>query len=445
VSLLDGGIAAWDDAGFVLFGGVNVPSKAFGEIVEHWFDTPSISAEELKAMMDRGENMVVLDSRPWGEYHRMSIPTGIDCPGAELAYRVHDIVGDPETTVVVNCAGRTRSIIGAQSLINAGLPNKVVALRNGTMGWALAGYQLDTGRERKFSEITPAGLASAQQVAARVAARFGVETIGADRLADWRAETDRRSLFLLDVRNPDEYAAGHVPGSISAPGGQLVQATDAYVGVRGARLVLIDDDGVRATMTASWLIQLGWKEVAVLEGGLGGALDTGPTQPEIVGLDDLVIETMDAQALDAMVQGGDATIVDVATSLQYKAGHIAGAWWSVRSRLAGSLERIPGAGTLVFTSPDGQLARFAANDAAKLGPRAALALEGGTAAWVEAGLPTQTGFENMAEENNDVQYKAYDYDDNIEEHMREYLSWETGLVEQVERDGTTRFRHIPPG
>ncbi len=445
VSVLDGGTGAWRDAGFVLFGGVNVPSKAFGEIVEHWFDTPSVSAEELKAMMDRGENMVVLDSRPWGEYHRMSIPTGIDCPGAELAYRVHDIVDDPATTVVVNCAGRTRSIIGAQSLINAGLPNKVVALRNGTMGWALAGHQLDTGATRKFSDITPAGMARARQAATRVAARFGVETIGADRLAAWRAEADRRSLFLLDVRNPDEYAAGHVAGSISAPGGQLVQATDTYVGVRGARLVLIDDDGVRATMTASWLIQLGWTEVAVLQDGLGGELDTGPTRPELVGLDGIAIESIDARALHAMVRGGDATIVDVATSLQYKAGHIASAWWSVRSRLAGSLGRIPGKGTLVFTSPDGQLARFAANDAAALGPRAALALDGGTKAWIEAGLATATGFENMAEENNDVQYKAYDYDDNIEAHMREYLSWETGLVEQVERDGTTRFRHIPPG
>ena len=96
ISVLEGGVPAWEAAGFVVFRGVNVPSKAFGEFVEHRSGTPSVSAEELKAMIDSGADMVVLDSRPWGEYRRMSIPTGIDCPGAELAYRVHDIVPGPD-------------------------------------------------------------------------------------------------------------------------------------------------------------------------------------------------------------------------------------------------------------------------------------------------------------------------------------------------------------
>ena len=94
--------------------------------------------------MDAKENLIILDSRPWREYKRMNIPTGIDCPGAELIYRVHDLVDDPDTTIVVNCAGRTRSIIGAQSLINAKIINKVVALKNGTMGWVLAGLKLES-------------------------------------------------------------------------------------------------------------------------------------------------------------------------------------------------------------------------------------------------------------------------------------------------------------
>ena len=70
-------------------------------------------------------------------------------------------------------------------------------------------------------------------------------------------------------------------------------------------------------------------------------------------------------------------------------------------------------------------------------------LDGGTAAWQAAGQAVTQGFENMADQNNDIQYKAYDHDDNIEFHMQEYLSWETGLVEQVERDGTARFTHFP--
>src|SRR5262249_12036665 len=50
---LDGGMAAWTAAGHETFSGVNVPSKAFGEHVEHTSGTPSISAEDLNALMQR--------------------------------------------------------------------------------------------------------------------------------------------------------------------------------------------------------------------------------------------------------------------------------------------------------------------------------------------------------------------------------------------------------
>ena len=443
ISVLSVGVPAWEAAGNVVFRGVNVPSKAFGEFVEIESDTPNVSADELKAMMDSGENMVVLDSRPWVEYRRMNIPTGIDCPGAELAYRVHDLVDDPERTVVVNCAGRTRSIIGAQSLINAGVTNKVFALRNGTMGWALAGYDLETGSDRNFLPVSDAGLKNALDCAERVAGRFGVQSIDLATLERWQSETETNSLYLLDVRNPDEYAAGHLPGSLSAPGGQLVQATDKWAGTYRSRLVLIDDTGVRATMTASWLIQMGWSNVFVLKGGLAGAaLETGAQQAPMIPVENTV-QGVSVEDLQQQLDDGSATVLDVATSLEYKAGHIPGAWWAVRSRLGDSLSKIEGEGNLVFTSPDGGLAAYAASDAADLTDRGVMVLEGGTAAWKAADLPETHGFENMADENNDIQYKAYDHDDNIEFHMQEYLSWETGLVEQVERDGTARFKHFP--
>jgi rhodanese-related sulfurtransferase len=444
ISILDGGVPGWEAAGYVVFRGVNVPSKAFGEFVEHQSGTPSVSAEELKAMIDGGNNMVVLDSRPWGEYRRMSIPTGIDCPGAELAYRVHDVVDDPETTIVVNCAGRTRSIIGAQSLINAGVANRVVALRNGTMGWALAGFDLDTGAERNFPNVTDRGLDRARACAERVTRRFGVKSINPDTLAAWRAGAGTRSLYVLDVRNPAEYEAGHRPGSVSAPGGQLVQATDRWVCTLGARIVLVDDTGIRARMTASWLVQMGWRDVAVLEGGLdSGGLEIGPSRPLMPVSTPGPIDTVSVTDLQAMVADGAVTVVDFATSLDYRAGHIPGAWWAIRARLPESLEKTSGKEPLVFTSPDAVLAGLAAGDAQALTDRPVLILEGGTAAWRRAGGDMSAGFENMADDNNDVQYKAYDHTENIEFHMQEYLSWEIGLVELIERDGTARFRHVP--
>src|SRR5215813_10253061 len=68
LSYLEGGVATWQRADFVLFSGVHVPSKAFGEFVEHDSQTPSISAFELNSMMRNGTDIKVLDSRPFDEY-----------------------------------------------------------------------------------------------------------------------------------------------------------------------------------------------------------------------------------------------------------------------------------------------------------------------------------------------------------------------------------------
>lgn len=443
IYILAGGVPGWEAAGNVVFRGVNVPSKAFGEFVEIKSCTPNISAEKLKAMMDGGDNMIILDSRPLVEYRRMNIPNGIDCPGAELVYRVHDLVDDPSRTIVVNCAGRTRSIIGAQSLINAGITNKVVALRNGTMGWSLAGFDLENKSDRNFLPISDDGLREALACANRVSKRFGIQTIDSATLDDWRRERDTKTLYLLDVRNPDEYAEGHLLDSISAPGGQLIQATDRWAGTHRSRLVLIDDNGVRSTMTASWLIQMGWSNVFVLKDGLDKArLHIGSEKSSMLPVKNAV-DLIAPDDLRKQLDIGAMTVVDVATSLEYKTAHIEGAWWAVRSRLSDSLSKLTGDGAIVFTSPDGILASYAASDASVLTDRPVMLLDGGTLAWKAAKLPRVGGFENMADQNNDIQYKAYDHDDNIEFHMQEYLSWETGLVEQIERDGTARFKHFP--
>ena len=242
---------------------MHVPSKAFGEFIEHERGTPSISADELDGLMRAGTDMVVLDSRPFDEYSRVSIPTSTNVPGAELVLRVRDIVPSPATTIVVNCAGRTRSIIGAQSLINAGVPNKVVALRNGTMGWHLAGLTCDHGKDNRAPAVSGSGLSWAKSKTDAVARRFGITRIDRAGLDRWRGDT-ARTLYIFDVRDPAEYQAGHFRGALSAPGGQLVQATDTYAGTLGGRIVLSDDNEVRAVMTASWLKQMGWKDVFVL-------------------------------------------------------------------------------------------------------------------------------------------------------------------------------------
>ena len=420
ISVLAGGLAAWSAAGHELYSGVFVPSKAFGEYIEHRDGTPRISAGELKAKLDAGEDVLVVDSRPLGEFQVMNIPGALDCPGAELVYRVPELAKSPDTLVVVNCAGRTRSIIGAQSLINAKLPNKVVALKNGTMGWHLAGFSLEHGNCNHAPAPGSEALARARALAAGVAERFGIRRVDRAGLARFTAQQDRTT-YVFDVRSPEEFAQGHLHGAVSAPGGQLVQATDTYMATRNARVALVDTEGVRAVMTASWLLQMGWPEVVVVE--------DAPQADEI-----------SSENLKGL---GKVQVLDFGTSLEYRAGHVPGAAFAIRSRLAERRDKLAQDGIIVCTSPDGAFARFAAADLRSIASVPVKVLAGGTAAWRAAGLPIEVGETAMWESTEDVYYKPYDRNSQVEQAMQDYLDWEVALMEKIDRDSDVRFVDFP--
>ncbi len=271
VRQLDGGLEGWRKAGYEIFEDVNSYAKAFGELVEHRRHTPSLAADEVAGLIATKANIQILDVRRFDEYSTMNIPGSISVPGAELVLRAGRAAPDPDTTIVVNCAGRTRSIIGTQSLINAGVANKVVALRNGTIGWTLASQKLEHGSDRR-GEI--GAFAGAEVNARNVAYRAGVRHIGMEEFAALQAQTNR-TLYRFDVRDEAEYSDGHLKGFRHYPGGQLVQEIDMAAPARGARIVLTDNKSIRADMTGSWLAQMSW-EVFVLDGGYDGALEIGP-------------------------------------------------------------------------------------------------------------------------------------------------------------------------
>lgn len=273
VRQLEGGLEAWRRAGYELFEDVNSYAKAFGELVEHIRHTPSLSAEEVGSLISGKADIAVLDVRRFDEYATMNIPGSVSVPGAELVLRAGRAAPDPATTIVVNCAGRTRSIIGTQSLINAGVPNRVVALRNGTIGWTLASQKLEHGSGRR-GEVGAFG--GAADNARDVAYRAGVRRLGPGEARVLSAQT-HRTLYRFDVRDAEEYTAGHLPGFRHYAGGQLVQEIDMAAPVRGSRILLTDDKGLRADMTASWLAQMGF-ETYVLDGGYDGPLESGAPQ-----------------------------------------------------------------------------------------------------------------------------------------------------------------------
>src|SRR5690606_8578039 len=217
---------------------------------------------------------------------------------------------------------------------------------------------------------------------------------------------------------------------------------------RAARVILVDPEQVRAVMTASWLEQMGLPEVCVLlpegedgfagwataegEAGAPGAREA-PSWREI-----------EPGALAGRLADPGIAVLDLASSLRHRARHVAGAWWGVRSRLGEARDAIAAAPVLrelVLTADDPRLARFAAPEAAALWPGVEVTvLAGGNPAWFDARLPGGTGLDRATCATDDVWYKPYDHASDYERHARAYLEWEVGLVEQIARDPTIRFR-----
>jgi rhodanese-related sulfurtransferase len=242
-------------------------------------------------------------------------------------------------------------------------------------------------------------------------------------------------LFQFDVRTAEEFAAGHIPGFRHAAGGQLVQATDEYVGVRGARIILSDNDGVRAPMTASWLIQMGWRDVAILldHNGEGESESGWPAEPLPP------LPAVSTVTTDELAQG-KTLVLDLALSPDFAKAHIPGAWFAVRAQFLSSAAKLPEADRIVLTSPDGILATFAAADAQRAFGLPVAVLKGGTQTWRAQGRPLETGIEKALTPADDVYKRPYEGTDNATEAMEAYIAWELELVAQLERDGTCNFK-----
>jgi rhodanese-related sulfurtransferase len=457
VSTLAGGIEGWRAAGGELFRDVNVPSKAFGELVEAQRHTPSLAAEEVQALIDAHADIVIVDVRRFDEYQTMSIPTATSVPGGEVVLRIGELAVRPETQVIVNCAGRTRSIIGTQSLINAGIANPVAALRNGTIGWTLAGQTLDRGQSRRITTVNDCRRRQAANAARALADRAGARRAGRAEIEEWRRQ-DGRTSYFFDVRSAEEYVAGHLPGFRPVAGGQLVQETEMVAPVRGARIVVADDDGVRANMSASWLAQMGWEVwVAEFAGDKPAAdfSEKGPWQAPLPALP--AVREISAQTLAGWrEEGSDTIVLDFTTSASYRRAHIPGAWFVLRSRLSDDFARLPGARRYVLTCRTSLLANFVVAELEALlalrppaqGPAAAgagaevVVLAGGTEAWSAAGFAIETGDAKFASPAIDRYRRPYEGTDNAHAAMQAYLDWEYGLVDQLGRDGTHGFRVI---
>ena len=464
VSVLDGGINRWVTQEYQTEWGVNVPSKDFGERVEVVHHVPEIDAVELRERIDRGDELVILDTRTPEEYQRLCIPGGRSVPGAELALRITDITKDlsGDATVVINCAGRTRSIIGTRVLQRMGLPN-VVGLKNGTAGWSLAGYALEAGADRlELPSVSENGIAAADAYADRLAEEDGVRYLDADGLQELMARRSDETVYLVDVRTSEEYAAGHIPGFRWFAGGQAVQRSDEVAVVKNCPIVFCCDARTRATITASWYRQMGHKDVYAVHGGTaewqraGHSLEQGHSQAQPLGLDDAKSkvrmlapsEVPSASNAPIILVGtgtrtsayireanesptSEAAIIFVGTSQQFAEAHVPGSHWVPRGWLETQIADFAPdkAAPVVVTCVDGIASTFAGATLADEGYADVSVLEGGMRAWRQAGHGIEQGLTGVMSTPADVVPAGTDrgYAD-----MMNYLRWEEELGRKYE-------------
>jgi rhodanese-related sulfurtransferase len=440
VSWVEGGAAAWAGAGFTLFKGVNLPSKTLGELLEQEWHVPRIPIEDFARWQGEGRAFHLFDGRPASEHRKMRVPGAMSMPNGELPHRFGTVVSDDRTPIIIHCAGRTRSIVGAAGLALAGVPNPVYALENGTQGWALSGLTLEHGQipaplpvihaeDRALSETRALALITTRQI----------PTVTLDRLRQFAADASR-TLFVLDVRSAEEFAQGSLAGAVHAPAVQLVQATDQWIGVRRARIALLDDTGLRAAITAVFLRMLGY-DVFILTGVETLVGETFACAETIAAPASPSLAPIEAREAVAAATERMAHLLDFRSSMEFRAGHLPNARWAIRPQLSGVRldQSLP-----VFLAGPPEATDPPARDLAASGVKNIRQVTGDLEVWWKLGLAiAATPDQPSDREAIDFLFFVHDRHDGNMEAARRYLTWETGLVDQMDAAEGNEYRVGP--
>jgi rhodanese-related sulfurtransferase len=442
VRVLDGGLVAWSKEGRPTISGWGVRGKAYAEHMAVDRAVPQMTAEDLADRRARGDHITVVDVRTAEEFTRGHVPGARHVAGGQLLLQWESLGQGPEDTTVVSCAGRTRGILGAETLRLAGLP-RVYALLNGAMGWRLAGYDIEMGADDRQISLDAGALADqVVEATQRLAEREGVRWMS---LSDLDALVASGGPFYeIDVRLPAEYGAGHVPGSVSIPSGQFALTHENFLAIRSAPLVLLADDAIRPVWAAVMCQDLGFPNVFVLDGGLGAwtaagrLLSEGPGRPSVFGL---ALAQAQAEGVNpsqveqARAADRSLLVLDVRSSGEFAPGHIPGSRWLARGRLElGIAELAPDRETPIVTVCDnGARGALAAATLRNLGYPRAQYLDGGLDGWRAEGRRLVEGLDgatvSRAEAQGDFGHTQWTGPlARTREDMEQYLAWEEALA-----------------
>jgi rhodanese-related sulfurtransferase len=257
---------------------------------------------ELQKLLARagGEPVYLVDVRTREEFLGGHIPGFWWMPGGQAVQRADDTVAVRTGVVVFCCDGTVRSSVTASWYRQMGF-TEVFAVTGGTTAWAAAGLPLVTGADEPGEPVVADARARVRAIApAELAARLAAPT----------------PPVVLCVEPSDRFAAGHVPGARWLSRSWLELRLVEIAPDPGAPVVVTDDDGHDAVLAAATLLDLGYRDVVALAGGLEAWRKDGrPRESGLTG----VMRPPD----DVVPAGPDRSYADMINYLRWeeKLGH----------------------------------------------------------------------------------------------------------------------------
>ena len=431
IFILKEGVEGWIKSKFRLFDGINVPSKSFGELIEEKFSTPYITASQLSKKQKEKKDIVILDGRPFDEYNKMSIPGSICCPNAEIPYRISELIKSSDTEIIINCAGRTRSIIGTQTLIDFGIKNKVYALENGTQGWFLNNFKLDHGKTKFFDKTPRSEKINVLKEKMINLLENKVEIIDFNQ-AQKLINDKNITTYVFDVRT-NSNQKNKLSKLRNVPGGQLVQATDKYIGVLKSHVIVFDDgDLVRAGMTALWLKKMSYHCYVVNE---------SPKKIKNLNLKlevNFKIIPLNLINLENFKNLKDTHIFDIRNSFDYCKKRIKKSVWTNRFIIKKMPHYIK---SMILVTNDLPKASLIVSDLQDKDPECVVQVYN----WNDKDVEHYLDYIDSTKVELDQTFIDFNFHTHLrhqgnKEHARNYLKWETDLIKNMDEEERMFFR-----
>lgn len=433
IAILTGGLTSYAHQGEI-FHGVNVPASAFSELVAAKYRLPLIPAEEIRQRHADGHDIRLVQCRTVEPVSRRSNGPALHVLDGTIFARVHALPRASDTLIVIAGADRPLSILVARGLIVTGLTNPVAVVVDSMDTRPATSSHSRKSLRRLESARLPDVSEAPKQVTREIMARVNARTIDSATLERFLAEEEQRTLYLLDLRSPADYAESHPHGFTNAPMPALLRCPETWIAVRGARVILHDPLGISAAIVTDWLCQMGYDAYRLAEGAIrDAAREVRSAEDEVRVTDD----TITPKALHRI--RSQVTILDLARSPIYRERHIVGSLLASGPRLAEQIANLTGDGPVVLTSPNGIVAEANLAEARRLTQRCVKALIGGTEAYAAAGYRLETGEGRVIDPPDDIAVSCTNDTIGASHSTTEVPSCPQ-LILQVATDGIANFR-----